>query len=279
MQESLHHWIGRTQEITEELDPRQARLLAATLDQPGERWVKGAALPPLWHWAWFHNAHPTGSLGPDGHAARGEFLPPIALPRRMWAGGRLCFERPVHLGETVTRRSTVVSIDEKEGRSGRLAFVVVRHEFHGPQGLALKEEHDIVYREAPRPGEVLKRGGKPKTDAVWRKTVVADPVLLFRYSAVTFNGHRIHYDVDYCREAEHYPGLVVHGPLMATLMLELLRAQRPDAQVFRFTYRGHAPVFAPARIEVMGRPEGEGRVQLWIEHEGAVAMEGEAVLT
>ena len=184
---------------------------------------RATAIAPLRHWLYFLPLYRRSEVGPDGHALRGGFLPPVPLPRRMWAGGRLEFRRPVRVGDAIERTSTIVKVDAKEGRTGALVFVLVRHEIGAAGEVAIVEEHDIVYREAPRAGEPPPAKKAAPANPDWRRDVVPDDVLLFRYSALTFNGHRIHYDRRYVTEVEGYPGLIVHGPLIATLLADLAR--------------------------------------------------------
>ncbi len=274
---NLQAWVGRTESRTDLVTAAPLAGLAATLDRDDPPPVAGTPLPPLWHWAYFVPLTPARDIGPDGHARRGGFLPPVPLPRRMWAGGRLEFRQPLRVGEAATRRSTIARVDGKHGRSGALVFVTVRHEIHGPAGLALTEEHDIVYREAPQPGASATPPQPAPADAGFGREIVPDPVLLFRYSALTFNGHRIHYDRRYVLEEEGYPGLVVHGPLIATLLLDALHRERPAAVVRRFEFRALRPVFDIHRFSVCGRDDGAQRVALWArDHEGWLAMQAEA---
>ena len=273
-------WIGRQETAQDLVDRRRARAMRATLDDPAAALEEGDPLPPLWHWAYFWPLAPGATLGPDGHPARGGFLPPIALPRRMWAGSRVACAAPLTIGASITRNSTITDVRFKEGRSGHLAFVTLRHEISGPEGLCIDEEHDIVYRQAPEGGEAPAPGEPAPQDAPWRRQVVPDPVLLFRYSALTFNGHRIHYDRPYATGDEGYPGLVVHGPLLATLMVGLVRAERPEARVTWFEFRALRPVFDTAPFTVAGRPgaDGEG-AELWVAGpEGLLAMRGRVEL-
>jgi 3-methylfumaryl-CoA hydratase len=277
--EHLKDWIGRTQEIADVIAPDRVAAMAATLDlapapQPGD------VLPPGWHWLFFNGAVRASELGEDGHPKRGGFLPPVPLPRRMWAGGRLGFPGAVRVGETVRRHSEIKSVEIKHGRSGQLVFVVVKHQIFGSAGLAIEEEHDIVYRPAPEPGAAAPAPQAAPQDGKWQKTIRPDPVLLFRYSALTFNGHRIHYDWPYVTKVEGYPGLVVHGPLTSTLLLELVRAQAPQRRLVQYTYRGLSPLFDGAPYTVNGRPEADGAtVKLWAAGPGGeLAMEGTVVL-
>ncbi len=218
----------------------------------------------------------------DGHAKKGGFLPPTPLARRMWAGSQFEFRAPIRIGDTITRTSTIANVGEKSGRTGPLIFVTVRHELRrdNETDIALIEFHDIVYREAPKPGDVAPAPAMAPATSRWEREWAPDDVLLFRYSALTFNGHRIHYDRKYVTEVEGYPGLVVHGPLLATLLLDLLRYERPEAAVARYEFRAIRPVFDSNPFFVCGDPHDDGKtVKLWIrDHEGAVAMHATAVI-
>ena len=240
--ERLDTWVGRTESRTDEVTAWPAVALAATLDRHDPAPSPGDALPPGWHWLYFLEAAPASELGPDGHPNRGGFLPPVTLPRRMWAGGRLEFRRALRVGEPIRRESTILSIEPKQGRSGSLVFVTVRHTVLCGGELAVIEDHDIVYREAAKPGDTPPRSQPAPGDATWRREIVADPVMLFRYSALTFIGQRIHYDLDYCRNVEGYPGLVVHGPLQVILLLDLAR-RHENRPVRRLEYRAHHPLY------------------------------------
>ena len=272
-------WIGRVEEIAEPIAAGHVDGLAATLDRDDPPAQAGDPLPPAWHWLFGPARQRQSLLGPDGHAARGGFLPPIDLPRRMWAGGRLTFERPLRVGETMTRRSEIKSISFKEGRTGRLAFVLVEHRVSGDGVPAIVEEHDIVYRAPPSAAEAGKPAPAAPENALWRRQIVPDPVMLFRYSALTFNGHRIHYDHPYTTEVEGYPGLIVHGPLIATFLLDLLRRERPDSPLVHFDYRAISPLYDTAPFHVCGRAEEDGRILLWAENpDGRLAMQGYATV-
>ncbi len=282
----LADWIGRTETARDTAGPSPVIALNATLDHPPFEPAPGTALPPLWHWLYFLPAHRQSELGPDGHARRGGFLPPVPLPRRMWAGSRFEFHAPLRIGDALERRSTIAQVSAKSGRSGALVFVEVRHELHrnGAAAPALVEWHDIVYRPARQPGDAEgtpQPAPQPSPQGVaWERTITPDDVLLFRYSALTFNGHRIHYDRRYATEVEGYPGLVVHGPLIATLLLDLLRRQQPQAEVAAFRFRAVRPTFDLHPFRVCGRPAGDGRsVQLWAQdHEGWLTMDATATL-
>jgi hydroxyacyl-ACP dehydratase HTD2-like protein with hotdog domain len=217
------------------------------------------------------------ALGPDGHPRRGGFLPPVHdLPRRMWAGGRVRFEADLHEGDPVTRVSEILKVDEKTGGSGRLVFVTVRHRITGPTGLAIEEEHDIVYRGTEGAAVKAAEPAKPPPAGHFGHVEQPNPIVLFRYSALTANGHRIHYDLDYVTNEEGYPGLVVHGPLQATWLADLVRRHRPGAKLKKFSFRGRRPAFHQNALQVIGW-EGQGRLMLETrDHEGAVCMSAEA---
>ena len=272
-------WVGRTESHADEVTRVPVQALAATLDRDDPLPIAGDPLPPLWHWLYFLPMCRQSDLGPDGHPQRGGFLPPVPLPRRMWAGGRLTFVAPLRIGDAIERTSTIVDVTAKEGRSGPLVFVVVRHAIGGPRGPAIVEEHDIVYRAMPAAAEHAVAPPPAPADATWSRTVRPDDVLLFRYSALTFNGHRIHYDRRYVTQVEGYPGLIVHGPLVATLLLDLVRRQIPDAVVTRFSFRAVSPLFDVAHFTVNGRRADDGSLALWAANaDGGLAMDATATL-
>ena len=278
--EGWRAWVGRSQEVSDSIEPVRARAMQAALDDPGAPLGPGDALPPLWHWLYFWTVAPAAELGPDGHAARGGFLPPIDLPRRMWAGSRVSFPRPLPIGATATRRSEIAAVDLKEGRSGPLAFVTVRHQVATDEGVCIEEEQDLVFRAAPAPGERPPPGERAPAGSAWRRDMPPDPILLFRYSALTFNGHRIHYDLEFTTEVEGYPGLVVHGPLLATLMVDLARRERPEARVARFEFRAQRPVFDTGPFVVAGAPTADGAsAEVWVTNpDGCYASRGRVEL-
>ena len=278
--EHLRKWVGRTEQAEDVLTAWKTGAFAALLDRDDHAPRAGDLLPPLWHWMLCVPYVRQSAIGPDGHAARGGFLPPVPLPRRMWAGGRLEFLQPLRVGETVTRRSEVASVDHKSGRSGDLVFVLVKHEYSGAHGPAVREEHDIVYRPLPDPAAPAPAPTPAPEGAQWEREIVPDSVLLFRYSALTFNGHRIHYDRRYVTEEEGYPGLVVHGPMIATMLVDLLRRSMPHAKLARFEFRAMRPVFDVAPFRLCGRPATEpGKADLWVrDADGYLAMQATATL-
>jgi len=275
--EKLRDWVGRKEVRNDIVTPWPITALAASVDDASVVGESGAPVPAGWHWIFFLEAKPPSELGPDGHPKRGGFLPPVPLPRRMWAGGRLEFFRPLVIGESITRESEIVSVEPKSGRSGNLVFVTVRHTVQGGGETAIVEEQDIVYRDAAKKGDPVPPGKEAPAQAQWKREVMPDAVMLFRYSALTFNGHRIHYDRDYAVNEEHYPGLVVHGPLQATLLLDLCRrhAGRP---VRKFEYRAQHPMFAGAPFTVNGIFDAAAsKAEVWTANEaGHYAMRGTA---
>ena len=274
----LRAWIGRTETRRDLVTAVPMAALSATLDRNDPEPVDGTAIPPLWHWLYFLPISPLGEAGPDGHPKRGGFLPPVPLPRRMFAGGRFEYHQPLRIGDRISRASRITDVSGKEGRSGTLVFVTVRHEIANATGVALAEEHDIVYRENPRADAPVPKPQAARTDETFSREIAPDPVLLFRYSALTFNSHRIHYDRSYVTEVEGYPGLIVHGPLIATFLADLLRRNLPQAAVRRFEFRAVRPLFDIHRFTVCGRQDGN-RVALWTrDHEGWLTMEGTAEL-
>jgi hydroxyacyl-ACP dehydratase HTD2-like protein with hotdog domain len=265
-------YVGRVETREDRLDGRLLRGLAATLGM-----ATPEALPPTWHWMLFQDWVMPDNIGPDGHPRRGGFLPPVHdLPRRMWAGGRLVFH-PVALleGQTLRRTSTILKVEEKSGGTGRLVFVTVRHLVEGPAGLAIEEEQDIVYRGAE--GAAVKPAEPaPAWPGAASTTLVPDPVMLFRYSALTGNGHRIHYDHPYVTGVEGYPGLVVHGPLQATLLVHHALAQAPGMRLARFAFRGRRPCFDGRPLTLLAKPDGKGFKLETRDAEGATCQQAEA---
>ena len=285
---ALEDWIGRVRTTRDRIDPVRVRQLAATLGDDARLLEPDAApLPAGWHWAYFNPLEAQSSLGPDGHPPRGDFLPPVELPRRMWAGGRLRWTRAFEVGRTVARTSTVLDVRRRTGRGGEMVFVTVGHRYADEDGALLDEEHDIVYRGAATAAETAALadiGGRIRAgDHHFERrgervqAVEADAVLLFRYSAATFNGHRIHYDADYARGAEGYPGLVVHGPLIATLLLGLIaREPASGRSIDRFEFRVLRPTFHLGPFHLHAS-RTEGGHEVWsTDNLGRVALSGRA---
>jgi 3-methylfumaryl-CoA hydratase len=270
--DTLRGWIGRTETTRDAVTCELVARFLATLDAVSVRLEPDDPAPLGIHWCLAPAVAPTSRLGPDGHPARGGFLPPVPLPRRMWAGGELVFERPLRIGETVRRTSRIEDVALKQGRSGPLCFVTMRHDIEADGAVAIRERQDIVYRGMdanPAPS------APPPEAETWRRDVEASPVLLFRYSALTFNGHRIHYDRRYCLETEGYPGLVVHGPLQATLLLHLAAELRDGTTPARFTFRGVAPAFDG--VLKLNASETDAGLRLWTsDADGRRCMEAEA---
>jgi len=271
-------WVGLSRCMTDPMDAWAARALVATLELDRDIGPEGA-LPPFWHWLYFRDAAPRSALGPDGHPATGGFMPAARQPRRMWAGGRVWFHAPLALGRKAEKRETIAAIRETTGRSGPMTFVTVRHEVSQGGAISVVEEQDIVYREDPAPGAARPDPKLAPADETQARAWVCDSTVLFRYSALTFNGHKIHYDLAHAREVEGYPGLVVHGPLLATLLLELAGEMAGGGPITEMAFRAMAPIFADERFEACGRADGPGRLLLWIRGaDGRLAMQMEAGL-
>jgi 3-methylfumaryl-CoA hydratase len=270
-------WIGREEEFSERIAGSVVKAMAATLDL--ERSAQaGEPLPPGWQWLFFNPAVRRSGLGVDGHPRRGGFLPPIELPRRMWAGSRIRYLAAVPVEAQATRRSRILKIENKAGKRGSLAFVTVEHTISCDGTPCISEEQDIVYREATPPGAApaptpQRYDGVPQ----WSRSVEPDSTLLFRYSALTFNGHRIHYDRTYARDEEGYPDLVVHGPLTATLLQQFALEHGAGRPLARFDFRGVTPLFVGRTFQLEGRQAEDGTLALWARGpDGELAMSATA---
>jgi len=270
-------WIGREQRMTQVLNPFPARALAALFDHPRLP-EAGDALPVAWHWLYFLETPGTAGTGPDGHPGKGSFLPPIPLPRRMWAAGGLKPSAPLRLGEPAERMSSIRAVEHKRGRSGELFFVTIEHDVRQRGILCIHEEQTLVYRAMPTGGSPMPPGESASAAADWSRTVTIDPVLLFRFSALTYNAHRIHYDRDYATGTEGYPGLVVHGPLLVLLLLDLVREHDSEARIRSFRFRAVRPTFDRGSLSLRGRREGP-LMTLWsADGENTVGMSASANL-
>lgn len=277
-------WIGREDRTYDIVAPMRLAELSATIDREDPFPRVGDVLPPLSHWLFcaFLGLSRTSELGDDGHPRRGGFLPPVDLPRRMWAASDVTFHAPLSIGESVVRTATIEDVVEKSGRTGRLVFVTVRHEYVGVEGLAVTDRQTVVYREAPK-GDAAPPAGKPAPEgAAFSRRLTPPATMLFRYSALIFNAHRIHYDHPFATEAEGYPALVVHGPLIATLLADLVRRERPDARIARFRFRAVQPLFEGREMTLAGSETDGGPgggLRLWAANgAGEVCSEAEATL-
>jgi 3-methylfumaryl-CoA hydratase len=267
----LRQWIGRKDATTDEVTAWPVKAMTATLDRDDPLPACGESIPIGWHWFYFLDAKRASAIGSDGHPQRGGFLPPVPLPRRMWAGGRIEFRRALRMGEPLRRESEILSVEPKQGKTGNLVFVTVRHTIHASGEITTIEEQDIVFREAAKPGDPAPPGRPAAANPAWTRSMVADPVLLFRFSALTFNGHRIHYDVPYATGDEHYAALIVHGPLQATLLLDLCR-RNSTRSITYFEHRAMSPVFNTETFTVNGNPTADG-ADLWTANsKGNVGM-------
>ncbi len=267
-------WIGATRRTIRTLDRSDLVRMAAVLDIE--------ATPdharPTWHWACFPDIAPQARLGPDGHPRRGDFLPPVTAPRRMFAAADIRFLAPLEVGEDTEIVETIASAETKVGRSGALTFIGLDRSFSQDGRLRLQERQTFVYREAEPGAWRAPSPAPPEREAQWRRTHAADAAMLFRYSAATFNSHRIHYDRDYALHEEGYPGLVVHGPLLATLLAESLQAEHPDLTLTRFAFQARRPIFEGQTFDVCGRVDGD-TAELWVTaDDGGVAMTARAEL-
>lgn len=270
-------WVGRETVALSTIAPESGDLLAATLDRDDPPVRAGDPVPPMWCWMGFRPDARRSRIGPDGHPMRGGFLPPVALPRRMFGGARFRFLAPLPFGAEIRRRSTIASVAAKRGGSGQMVFVTVAHAWEAEGTLCLEEEQDIIFREAADPNAPppAPAAEQPLPDAPWADRHDPDPVTLFRYSALTFNGHRIHYDRDYATREEGYPGLVVHGPLTATLLSELARRATGDRPFARFAFRARSPLFDTGPVHLRGTPEAEGAALAAYDPRGQLAMTAE----
>jgi 3-methylfumaryl-CoA hydratase len=266
--------VGRRVEEKDSVSPEVVGRFAAALD---EDWLgHGAELPPMWHYGLFLNQTPTARLGPDGHPPRGDFMPPVKLPRRMFAGARLSFHAPLVSGQEASKVSEITSVDHRQGKSGTLVFVRVKASVLQRDRLCIEEEQTIVYRgDGPRMPAVMPRTVPPESDNGSIETWIPSSVELFRFSAVMFNAHRIHYDLPYATEVEGYPALVVHGPLTALRLCAF--AVRLLGRLKEFQFRGEAPLFVGQPVRLVGKP-AEGQCHLAAERcDGATAMTATAV--
>jgi 3-methylfumaryl-CoA hydratase len=276
MSNAYDAWIGREEERSERVLAKAAQAMAATLDLDAAP-AAGEPLPPGWQWMFFNPAVARSGLGPDGHPKRGGFLPPIELPRRMWAGSRLRYLADLPVEAEATRRSRILKVENKTGKRGALWFVTVEHTTTCAGQTCIVEEQDIVYREATPPGTPAATPQPHDGVAQWGREVVPDTTLLFRYSALTFNGHRIHYDQAYARDEEGYADLVVHGPLTATLLQQLALAQGGGRPLGRFEFRGVSPLFVGRAFRLEGREAEGGTLALWARGpDGELAMSATA---
>lgn len=264
---NLQDWVGNTEEVEDRIYPTPVKGLAGMLDYSGTKWTAGSPLPELWYWLYFLPLVPMSGIGPDGHPKRGGFLPPITLGRRMWAGSTIGFHHDLIIGEEIRKTSKVLEISQKEGRAGPLIFVTVRAEIESANGLAVEEEQNIVYIEMPE--SFVEPKPNPVPDALdWKEAYHIDPVLLFRFSALTFNGHRIHYDRRYAMEVEKYPGLVIHGPLQALLLIEFAKKHNPGRKPLSFTFRSLRPIFDFDQLSVCGVANAVGGHDLYTANTG-----------
>ena len=274
----LRTWIGKREQVSDVVTAQLVKGLRATLFLDIGTPKTGDAAPFCTHWCLAPPVYPASMLSADGHPQRGGFLPPVPLPRRMWAGGEISFIDTLRVGDEVTRSSEIGGVNVKTGSTGTLCFVAVNHTISTPRGVAIKERHDIVYREATTGRQAAPKSPPAPPAAQHREAHMADEVLLFRYSALTFNGHRIHYDRDYVTKVEGYPGLVFHGPLQASLLVEFAAKLNSGRPPKTFTYRGVQPLIAGGEFSVNANAADAG-LELWTaDSAGAPTMKGVAAL-
>jgi 3-methylfumaryl-CoA hydratase len=275
--EKLKDWIGQRESDVDHVTVPSVHRLACTLDRDDPMPRVGDDLPTGWHSILFPRVVRQSQIGPDGHPKRGDFLPPVPLPRRMFAGKRIRFHAPLQVGDEVRRESTIRDVTLKQGRTGQMVFVTVQTDIHSPRGLAITEEQDIVYRGEPEPGAAAPAPQPAPGQAVWSNTVTPDPVMLFRYSALTFNGHRIHYDHPYVTQVEKYPNLVMNGGLTTLLVFELARAHSKTPLTY-ISSRNVRPLFVSRAITLGGEPSADGKTaKLWAQDDtGALALNATA---
>lgn len=259
---NLQDWLGKTETLTDCIYPTPVKALARTLDYSNFDTGDGALLPPLWYWLYFLPMPAASATGSDGHPKRGGFLPPVPLERRMWAGSRFVFHDDLIIGEAMSKVSEIIKIAEKEGKAGNMVFVTVKHQVKSARGLAVEEEQDIVYLAKPTSFKPPAPTPLP-SNLQWQDAYPVDPVLLFRFSALTFNGHRIHYDLKYVTEEEKYPGLVVHGPLQAVLLMESARQHNPGRKPASYQFRAVKPLFDFDQMSLCGKSRPDGGHDLY----------------
>lgn len=270
----LQSWVGRTRRVADEMAAPLVRRMAALTDRTDVAIERGAPVPSHWLCMLFDDAAPQAALGPDGHPATGDFLPPVPLPRRMLGGRRLTYLAPVHVGDTLVRETEIAAITPKVGRSGAMIFVMLRHSISGPHGPVAVEEQDIAYLEPKRDAPAPKPAPEAVPVAAWREPFTPDPVTLFRYSALAFNGHRIHYDADYARDVEGYPALVVNGGVTTLFLLEAALRRARGGRLRGYDARTQAPLFCGRPMTLCAEaPDASGQMTLWAEDEsGALAL-------
>jgi 3-methylfumaryl-CoA hydratase len=271
---NLQDWVGKTEAVTDYIYPTPAKSLALTLNDSNLEVREGAYLPEIWHWLYFLPMVARSEIGIDGHPKRGGFLPPIDLERRMWASGQLIFHQDLRIGDEVAKTSEILKVSEKDGKAGKMVFVTVKHSIRSEKrGLAVEEEQNIVYLPMPKIYTPAPPNPAPE-DLGWKEEYFIDPVLLFRFSALTFNAHRIHYDIHYATEVEKYPGLVVHGPLQALLLLESVCKRNPDKKPALYDFRAVRPLFGFDKFHIGGQFRADGGHDLYaINTDGNITMQ------
>ena len=270
---NYNEWIGKSENRSDSMAPEQLQRFEAMLNRDPHSITSNKELTPCAHWTYFTPMDMHSNIAVDGHARKGDFLPPVELPKRMWAGGKILFKKPLLTGIPAEKKSTITAIDEKEGSTGKLCFVTIRHQISAKGSVAIDEVQQIVYREESEKGAHPIRTQPLDIDPDWKKTTKPDTVLLFRFSALTFNTHRIHYDQDYVRNVEGYPNLVVHGPLLLVLMLDAFKAKHDGKVIEDIEYKAVGPIYLDEQITICGKSVDNHRVELRaIGSDGNMAM-------
>ena len=268
---TLKRWVGKTTKKVDVVDARQARLVQASLNQKPNL-KDGDEMPPLRHWCYFNDETINDGLGKDGHPKRGGFMPPIKLQRRMWAASEVTFDKPIILGKKIIRNSVISDVQMKDGKNGKLCFVTVTHKYKNGSELLVTDKHTIVYREEKKSNSASIKKIAPPKSPTKTKMIRLDAITLFRYSALTFNNHRIHYDLKYCREVEGYPGLVVHGPLIATLLVDFAKNINKNKRIRKFAFKAVSPIFDTDSFKIASKNVSESEAVVWAESKNNLAM-------
>ena len=270
---SYDEWIGKVKDRNDSMAPEQLQRFEALMNRKPQSVTKGTPLPACAHWCYFTPIDMQSELAVDGHARKGDFLPPVELPKRMWAGGKITFKKPLLAGVPAEKKSTIIAINEKDGSSGKLCFVTIRHQISAKGALAIDEEQQLVYREESEEGAHPIRTKPLDIDSDWKISTRPDSIQLFRFSALTFNSHRIHYDLDYVKKMEGYPNIVVHGPYLLVLMLDAFKNKDDGRVIEDVEYRAVGPVYLGEQITIHGKGVDNHRTELRVTgHEGNLAM-------
>lgn len=256
------NWIGKSKNQSDTMAPEPLRRFEALLNRDPGSVNNGTVLPPCAHWIYFNPAAPQDALAADGHPQKGDFLPPVELPSRMWAGGTIRFKKPLTTGQSADKKTTITAIDEKDGTSGKLCFITLRHQISTAGALAIDEDQEIVFREASEKGAHPIRTQPVDVDFDWKKSIQLNSAHLFRFSALTFNSHKIHYDHPYATQTEGYPNLVVHAPLLLVLMMNFFKTKTDGKVIEEIAYRAAGPMFLDEEITITSKDTDNNKVEM-----------------